>query len=203
MYNLLFDFDGTLFDTESCHISAFKATFNEYLDGVNFNYEDFKGVKTFDVFKFFTSDADLITTMSDYKSNYYINSIGLITPLFNIELLKKIALENSLYIVTGARKKSVDNILEHHNICNLFSGIISAEDYHNSKPHPESFLKCISDFNLSGTIYGVEDSLSGIESIKNAYLPSVGVHNEKIRYKADYFYSNINDFLESLMSKQQ
>jgi beta-phosphoglucomutase len=203
MHNLLFDFDGTLFDTETCHIRAFESTFNEYLDGIYFNYEQFKGVKTFDVFKFFTSDLDLINRMCDYKSNYYVNSISLINPLVNLELIEKIALKNRLFIVTGARRKSVDSILEYYNIYDLFSGIISAEDYQNSKPHPECFLKCISNFKLSGSIYGVEDSLSGIESIINANLPSVGVHNERIRYKSDYFYSNINDFLESLMSKKQ
>jgi HAD superfamily hydrolase (TIGR01509 family) len=203
MYNLLFDFDGTLFDTESHHIKAFKATFSKYLGEVSFKYDEFKGMKTFDVFKFFTSDLEMVHNMSDFKSKFYIDSIYYINPLVNFDLLKEIALKNNLFIVTGARRISVVNILEYHNIYNLFSGIVSAEDYKNSKPHPECFLKCISSFNLSGAIYGIEDSLSGIESIKNANLTSIGVNNESIRGKSDYFYSDINGFLEYIIYKHQ
>ena len=44
MYNLLFDFDGTLFDTDSTHELAFQKTFTTFSLGECPPYESLKGI---------------------------------------------------------------------------------------------------------------------------------------------------------------
>ena len=60
MFNYLFDFDGTLFDSEFAHKQAFQNTFNYFNLGVMPDYSQIMGVKTKDVFSKFTNDENFL-----------------------------------------------------------------------------------------------------------------------------------------------
>lgn len=200
MYNLLFDFDGTLFDTDRTHYSSFVETFKKFNYNIIPNYEEIKGKKTIDVFFETVGDYRIAKEMSEFKSNLYQSKLSEIRPLANFALLHNVKESgNRIFIVSGGRRSSIDKLLSRHNINNLFDGIICAEDYVISKPSPDAFLTCITKYNLNGLILGIEDSIQGIQSLINAGICSIGVHNEQISIVSDYFYSNINEFLMLLL----
>jgi beta-phosphoglucomutase-like phosphatase (HAD superfamily) len=114
----------------------------------------------------------------------------------NFDILNDIATDkHDLVIVSGSRIQTIKVILEYHKVSNLFSRIISAESSLFSKPHPMPFF-----LGMEGTIdtqfyLGIEDSISGLQSVHSAGLSSIGVHNDKIRDLCDWYFDDINEFL--------
>ena len=202
MYNLLFDFDGTLFDTDSAHELAFKKTFSAFELGECPSYESFKGIKTKEVFAKYASDEAMVKKLASFKSQTYQADLNSIKALVDFNLIRHLkSLGHRVFIVTGGSRLSIDLLLNIHQVSGLFDGIITAENYKKSKPDPESFLTCISKFNVSGLIHGIEDSIQGIESLKNAGILAVGVHNTQIAKKSDLYFPEINGYLNYLISE--
>ena len=202
MYNLLFDFDGTLFDTDSAHELAFQKTFATFSLGQCPPYESLKGIKTKDVFANYSDDEDMVKKLASYKSQTYQANLNSIKALVDFNLIRQLkSAGNRVFIVTGGSRLSIDLLLNMHQIAGYFDGIISANDYTKSKPDPEPFLTCISKFNISGLIHGIEDSIQGIESLKNAGIFAVGVHNPLITNKSDLYFPEINEYLKYLIAQ--
>ena len=196
MFNYLFDFDGTLFDSEFAHKQAFQNTFNYFNLGVMPDYSQIMGVKTKDVFSKFTNDENFLQVLCNYKTNFYHSSINIVKPLVNISLLDNLKKNgNKLYIVSGASISSIEKILNFYSCYNLFDGIIASNDYHFSKPSPDPFLTCMRKYKITNNIYGIEDSIQGIKSLNSANITSIGVHNVDIKNYANFFYSDINTYL--------
>ena len=202
MYNLLFDFDGTLFDTDSAHELAFQMTFSTFNLGECAPYESLKGIKTKDVFANYSDDEAMVKKLASFKSQTYQADLNAIKALVDFDLIRHLkSIGNRVFIVTGGSRLSIDLLLNVHQIAGFFDGIIAADDYKKSKPDPEPFLTCISKFNISGTMHGIEDSIQGIESLKNAGILAVGVHNPLIAKKSDLYFPEINEYLKSLIAK--
>ncbi len=202
MYNLLFDFDGTLFDTDSAHELAFQKTFTTFSLGECPPYESLKGIKTKDVFANYSDDEDMVKKLASYKSLTYQADLNAIKALVDFDLIRQLkSAGNRVFIVTGGSRLSIDLLLNMHQIAGFFDGIIAANDYTKSKPDPEPFLTCISKFNISGLMHGIEDSMQGIESLKNAGIFAVGVHNPKIAKKSDLYFPEINEYLTYLIAQ--
>lgn len=202
MYNLLFDFDGTLFDTDSAHELAFQKTFLTFNLGECPPYESLKGIKTKDVFANYADDEVQVKKLASYKSQTYQADLDTIKALVDFNLIRRLKSEgHRVFIVTGGSRLSIDLLLNIHQIAGFFDGIIAAEDYKKSKPDPEPFLTCISKFNILGITHGIEDSLQGIESLKNAGILAVGVHNTQIASKSDLYFPEINEYLNYLIDQ--
>jgi len=202
MYNLLFDFDGTLFDTDSAHELAFQKTFLTFNLGECPPYESLKGIKTKEVFANYADDEDVVKKLTAFKSQTYQADLNSIKALVDFNLIRQLkSVGHRVFIVTGGSRLSIDLLLNIHQIAGFFDGIIAADDYKKSKPDPEPFLTCISKFNISGIMYGIEDSIQGIESLKNAGILAVGVHNTLIATKSDLYFSEINEYLNYLIAQ--
>jgi len=202
MYNLLFDFDGTLFDTDSAHESAFEKTFAAFELGECPSYESLKGIKTKEVFANYAIDESIVKKMASFKSSSYQADLNSIQAFVDFNLIRHLkSIGHRVFIVTGGSRLSIDLLLNIHQVSGLFEGIISAEDYKKSKPDPEPFLTCISKFNLSGSMHGIEDSIQGIQSLKNAGIFAIGVHNSQIAEKSDLYFPEINEYLHYLIAQ--
>ena len=202
MYNLLFDFDGTLFDTDSAHELAFQKTFLTFNLGECPPYESLKGIKTKEVFANYADDEDVVKKLTAFKSQTYQADLNSSKALVDFNLIRQLkSVGHRVFIVTGGSRLSIDLLLNIHQIAGFFDGIIAADDYKKSKPDPEPFLTCISKFNISGIMYGIEDSIQGIESLKNAGILAVGVHNTLIATKSDLYFSEINEYLNYLIAQ--
>jgi beta-phosphoglucomutase len=200
MFNLLLDFDGTLFDTESGHEAAYEKTFAHFNLGPFPPYESLKGIKTREIFDRYQSVYPNTDELAHYKSSIYQAGLSAVKPFVDMDLLKQLSVKGvGLYIVSGGSRKSIEGLLKIHQVQDLFNGIVCAEDYHTSKPDPEPFLHCIRQYELVGEIHGVEDSVQGIQSVRAAHLYAVGVHNPVVEKLADAYYPSINTYLSQLI----
>jgi len=89
-----------------------------------------------------------------------------------------------LAVASGARKHELETLLEAAGIRRYFETVISSDDVENGKPHPESYLKALSELNASGKRHHpikpeecvvIEDSKEGIASAHSAGMKCVAV----------------------------
>jgi beta-phosphoglucomutase len=201
--NIIFDLDGTLIDSNSLHEKAFR----EALDGkkINFNYENFHGVKTLDVFKslgFASNEAQYLTNKKQMTYRGYVDG-GYVNEFSSSTILLKLLIKNDLklFLCTGASRKSVEKILLKFSWKGLFEDTICGDEVDRSKPDPFILDTIIKRNNLTKeNILYVEDSDKGLETGINAGVDTVVVNNvldgAKISFKdiAD-FYDYFHEFL--------
>ncbi len=191
---LLFDFDGTLFNTLISHERAFQLTFEELKISVEFNYSKYRGLST----KKIIDSLGLIDCESEIlrlKSQFYLESVNYATPFVemeNITSLRSLGLKT--VIVSSSRLANIESVLEYYGFSKLFDAIISFESTIIEKPNPDPYFKAMCLFPGSSFI-AIEDSFTGITSARKAGLQTVGVHNSELNSICDFYYDDINKFL--------
>lgn len=115
------------------------------------------------------------------------------------ELVLAVARRNGLKVglATNSPRTLVETTLSRLRLRGAFQSIISFDDVHRAKPHPEAYLKCMEDLNVtpSETVI-VEDSPTGVEAgiasgcCRVFYLSCrdrirTGVDNEKVHQIAE------------------
>lgn len=193
---IIFDVDGVLIDSENLHFSAYqeilkqyhfdldRAGYNKWFSGksieggikslladneISVDIERFKEQKVTLTKKLFQAKLVLNKDTVDFIEN--VNSRNLI--IKDMVFVKPLALA----MTTGLEKELVNEIFKvKPGLENLFSTIISAEDYTHSKPNPESYIKTAQKMNLpTDSLIGVEDTPSGIAALNAAGIFSIGV----------------------------
>jgi HAD superfamily hydrolase (TIGR01509 family) len=201
--NFIFDFDGTLVNSDKFHSQAFKKTLaisNKNLL-INFNYEEIKGLSTeyaLDILGIKENKQKF----AKLKRKYFIDSIKKVSffkdSLKTINFLK--SKKKNIYIVSGSSKKNINFLLKKKNI--NVNGIISREDTVHSKPHPMPFKMCLEKYKLKKTeTIVIEDAASGIYSAKKNNLKTIGINNKKIQSSVKVYFNNFTYFLEALKKK--
>lgn len=90
---------------------------------------------------------------------------------------------------------NIDFVLDNLNIRHYFDAIISADNVVESKPNPETYLKCAAALNIEpGDCLVFEDAPKGVEAALNAGMESVVI--TLMHEKEDFdTYSNIISFI--------
>jgi len=177
----IFDLDGTLIDSNSLHEKAFQKTLVN--EEVNFNYKDFFGVKTLDVFLslgFGLEQAKKLTSekQQTYREYIYrgeVREFPCVTAMLRLLTSKNVR----VYLCTGASRKSVDKIIDHMGWSNLFTDTICGDEVKTSKPDPLILNTLVSKNKiLKGQALYVEDSDKGLATGVNSNVDTVVVNNE-------------------------
>ena len=139
--NFIFDFDGTIANSNHFHRTAFKKVLS--LVNINsFNYENLKGLKTEDAFKKLGIKKN-IHKLSELKRENYRKNIKKIRLYKNCKKTLNL-LQNKkkkIFIVSGSGKKNIKYLLKKEKI--TVNGIISKENCKFSKPNKMPFKKCL------------------------------------------------------------
>ncbi len=176
---LIFDLDGTLFDSSKANIQSYSRAFSQA--GVAFDEQ--KYVKNFGLR--FGEMMDVISPgltdtqknkIRELKSTYYKEHLDLVIP--NEGLLAII--ESNTYpaaLVTTASKVNVDHLLDYFGVKkNLFKVIITGEDVSAGKPDPECYSLALKKLNAKPEECCVfEDSNTGIQAAKSAGIKVVKI----------------------------
>lgn len=197
--NYLFDFDGTLVNSNKVHEKAFRYTLKKNKISIkNFDYEVIKGMKTSDAFKSLNLKKN-ICKMEKEKKFFYKNNINKLK-LFKGALRLILLLHKNkkkIYIVSGASKKNILFILKKYQI--KVDGVISAENVKHSKPHPESYKTCLKKYSLDAAkSIAIENSRSGLTSAKKNKIYVVGVNNLSIKTKVNIYFRKLETFYSQL-----
>lgn len=120
--------------------------------------------------------------------------------------IKKADQENiQMAIGSAAIMDNINFVIQNMHVAHYFKAIISANDVQESKPHPETFLKCAKALKIDPAHCLVfEDTPKGVECAFNAGMQCIVVLGEHEAHEFDQFdnvihyikdYNGLEDFL--------
>lgn len=179
----LFDLNGTMIDDMQFHLKAWHHIIVNEL-GAKLSWEQVKremyGKNSELLVRVFGKDRfteDEMTKLSLEKEKQYqreyLSHLKLIPGLPQF-LQKAYELKIPMAIGSAAITFNIDFVLDNLNIRHFFKAIVSADDVVDSKPHPETYLKCAELLGVTPEHCIVfEDAPKGVEAAQNANMPSV------------------------------
>lgn len=166
---LIFDLDGTLFDTRKANCGAYQKAFARF--GVKMTksgYDSVFGLRFSEMAKKIApklSESEL-KEVKRLKSQYYKKCVFSVKPNFPLfELIKHFKKTCKICLVTSASRKNAIFLLKHFKIKKYFDFVMCGEDILLPKPHPSCYKKCFKKFRISpreALIF--EDGDPGIEA---------------------------------------
>lgn len=204
---IIFDFDGTLVDSENIHYQSWNTvlkTFHYELSSKEY-FEHLAGVPTPGNASYIKAKYALkqnITALVDLKEQATTKIMDTERVRFMPyakELLDFLYQKNiPMSIVTGSPRKELDPILLRENIGHYFKHTITRDDVNLSKPNPEGYLKCAQLMGFKKTEYLVlEDTQGGIAAAKDADLTCFGIQSETSLHaklqRADTIFSSLEE----------
>lgn len=190
---LAFDMDGTVFGTEEdINYPIFKKMGKMY--GVDINEErwtELKGMGITHLHKVMCEEGNNFNlTLDDYKNKFLSLRDEKIAELIEsgeepIKFLPGVRETLLLYrelgipsiIVTSALRPEAMENLEKLGVLHLFAGVKTIDDVppELKKPDPFPYISALEDIDIipNKTVYGLEDSTPGIQSVISAGLKSV------------------------------
>lgn len=167
---VLFDFDGVILDSEPLHEQALQELHAERgwaLDDPHFRA--FKGRTEAVNFAEITArfGGDSAAHRARYRQNYdaLVAGGGTLVPGI-LALLERCRAEGlSVAIVTSARRTTVDDVLDAHDLERFVHTVVADEDVTHAKPHPEPYRLGAARLGVDlGRCLVVEDSAHGAAS---------------------------------------
>jgi HAD superfamily hydrolase (TIGR01509 family) len=172
---VLFDFDGTLVDSEP----VYTAVFNKWMWERGISFEQQEQVNTLIQPGITWHDClYIMSTVTQQPVDYakdqaeleqaiqsYVMEVG--APLKDgvLRALGLLAERYKLAIVSSSPRNVIDCILQHHRMADYFSLITAGNDVQYPKPHPEPYVKTLKALKLKPEqAVALEDSLPGGQS---------------------------------------
>lgn len=182
---VLFDLDGVLIDAKKIHYLALNEALGpEYEISIEEHLSMYDGLKTTQKLEMLTEHkglpVDLHQKISDEKQKHTRKYFQELEPIEEIRQLFK-SLEESGYLIgvcSNSIRRSVLTALSKTKLIEHCSVILSNEDVHNSKPHPEMYWKAMSMMGvLPEETLIVEDSPPGLLAAQRSRANYVRVDN--------------------------
>ena len=199
----IFDFDGTLMDTEKYHCEAWNLVLLEYNNTFSLNMPYyFKYFHSLDrklsrdflkiTYNILDYDKAYLKKQQKYKELIEKENIEF-EFIFGAENFLNFLIKNNkkFVIVSNTSNKFIEIYKRKYPILNKATKIYTKENFINKKPNPECYLKVINDFKNYKMI-GFEDSLIGIEALTQVNcIKSIFIYDSKYYYK-DFIIENYN-----------
>lgn len=171
---LIFDLDGTLADTMPVHFMAYKHILKDY--GIDFTPEIFAtlaGVPAIETIQrlnkqFGTAmDPEKVGHQKEREYEMMMHKMNPIEPVVN--LVKKYHGVLPMSVGTGGYHRLAWKTMEILGLKDYFDILVSSEDVENTKPHPETFLKCAEKMGVEPRFCQVfEDGNLGMRAAETA-----------------------------------
>lgn len=208
---IIFDFDGTLCDTRSNIIVAFRATMERL--GLEMRDEATCGatigLTLRDGFKSMyptLDDVAIDNCVDTYRQIFAERREELMPELFPGVKATLEELHKRGHRMTIASSRLTDSLLlfmRHHAIDHYFEYVVGSDSVTNHKPHPEPALKTLAELKIEPSeAIMVGDMPVDIAMAHNASIRAVGVsfgnatHEELAEAKADWIIDDITKLLE-------
>ena len=208
---IIFDFDGTLCDTRSNIIVAFRAT----MERLSLEMRDEAtcgatiGLTLRDGFKSMyptLDDVAIDNCVDTYRQIFAERREELMPELFPGVKATLEELHKRGHRMTIASSRLTDSLLlfmRHHKIDHYFEYVVGSDSVSHHKPHPEPALKTLAELKIEPSeAIMVGDMPVDISMAHNASIRAVGVsfgnatHEELTEAKADWIIDDIPKLLE-------
>lgn len=205
---ILFDMDGTIFDSEVVHREAWKITAKQFNQTfTNEMYLHFIGKTTPNCVKLAVEWFNNSMSVEDFSTRYYQNldlllkkgvplKAGFAQYLQTIKKLKK-----PLAIVTSSAVYGVESNFAHYDFVSAFNIVVTRDDVDAFKPSPEPYLLACEKLNINPTrALAFEDSNTGATAAIEAGCFTVGIpdlvpFDELIAQRLKLQLASFNDLL--------
>ena len=194
----VFDFDGTIMDTEKTHCKAWEIALSKYTNNeIIINMNDYQKIFHSLIKDYSKNYLNIIYSIKyeDYDILYKLkqNTYEVLIKTENIELIDGIEFflcylinnNKKFIIVSNTSKKFIDFYSIKYPILNSALKIYTKELFVNRKPNPECYLHIVNEFK-NHKIIGFEDSLPGMTS-----LYQVNNITPVLIYDKEYYYNNL------------
>ncbi|MGR3741738.1 HAD-IA family hydrolase [Companilactobacillus sp. DQM5] len=207
-YNLIWDFDGNLYDTYPVMMQAYKKSMSSFNVDITKNQlkEDYKFCKLYsfkELFKKNESRYGIEAKIADAKY-HEIEQIMQYRPHFfpnADEVLKKLSsLDNRNFLLTH-RDESAIGFLKEDNLKQYFEDFVTSKNKFKRKPDPEAINYFISKYDMDPALTFMIgdrdlDLLAGINAgIKSIYF---NVDNFNDNRNASYVINNLSEIIDIL-----
>ncbi|QIQ20767.1 fructose-1-phosphate/6-phosphogluconate phosphatase [Zophobihabitans entericus] len=178
---LIFDMDGTVFDTEPAHVVAWnKALANHGVNFEDYLFEALNGAPTGVIAKALIDHFDMSVDPQQLAKEKTAIVDGFLlshtTMLPIVDVIRQYHNKKPMALGTGSNRYLTMKLLAHFDLLDCFSAVVTADDVVNHKPAPDTFLKCAELLQVEPTKCVVfEDSDFGMTSAKAAGMAIVDV----------------------------
>jgi len=207
----LFDLNGTIIDDMHYHIRAWHGILNSL--GANISMERTKeecyGKNNELLERIFPGvySEDEKNAMSIEKEKTYQHEFTpYLSAITGFEEFVKEAHESGIRTAIGsaAIMFNIDFVLDGLQLRPYIDAIVSADDVAESKPHPETFLKCAEALDIEpGKCLVFEDAPKGVEAARNAGMDCIVIttmHEEHEFAQYDNIIAFIKDYKNESLS---
>jgi pyrophosphatase PpaX len=206
---VLFDFDGTIMDTNDIIIKSWQHTFlaiegkERPLDAITSSFGEPLSITMKSLFPDKDTE-EMVNTYRNYQRHIYTDKINMFPGI--TELISELKLRSyQLGIVTSRLWESTRQGLYKFDIAHMFDAVVSAEDTTVHKPDPAPCLICLDKLGIrpEEAIF-VGDSKFDVLCARNAGVQSVLVgwsicvseEEKEGIYKPDYFIERPEELLD-------
>lgn len=186
---LIFDMDGTLFNSEPVHAMAHKNVLEHFAGNsplpisVQEVESRYKGLADNLVCERFKEDKLMCSSvkLEDFrvkKGRVMIDDLPSVklSDVFDANLMELITEAKNdgmkVALCTASEREITHSMLNHFDFFKYFNLVKTNEDFSNSKPHPEPYLKTINELSVdSSEVVIFEDSEAGVQSAKDSGAP--------------------------------
>ncbi|MCF6440196.1 HAD family phosphatase [Pseudoalteromonas luteoviolacea] len=179
---ILFDFDGTLVDSETLHYTSWckvLSPFNIFISESEF-CDEFSGVPTVKTGHILQQRYNLPYSgdeLATLKNTQFVETAATEKPKLMphaMDVLSLCAQHYKLALVTGSTRAEAFPVLTHYQLREFFDYIVCKDDVTNPKPHPEPYCLAMAKLNISAQeAIAVEDSQTGLASATAAGVKTV------------------------------
>lgn len=199
---VLFDLDGVITDTAQYHYIAWKNCASNLGIEIDKEFnEKLKGIDRVNSLKIILNHGSLDLNEEEFeqalylKNNEYIEAINLLTSKDILPGIKSFLIQlraNGIRTAICSASKNANIIIEKLGIGEFFDAIIDPSKLAEGKPAPDIFIEGAKSLGFETfECIGIEDSISGIQSIKSANMCAVGIGSVELKEAgADILYKD-------------
>lgn len=178
---LIFDMDGTLFNSEPAHDRAWQLVLHKYsLRTDKQIMSSLNGSPTWciaaEIIRLNGADLDPHRLAQEKNQLLATLSLGELQLLPAAEVVKNWYGRRPMAVGTGSDSKIAKALLEHAGLFNYFNCVVSADDVQQHKPAPDTFLRCAELIGVpAGQCVVFEDADFGVQAAQQAGMDVVDV----------------------------
>lgn len=202
--SVIFDMDGVITNTMPDHYHAWRTILQKYDVHVShfdiYSREGQRGIHS--VEEIFVQHKKkcappIAQKILAEKEEYFKTIVKERFVIGTRSFLKELSINGFiLALVTGTSRHELHRILPKH-LYNLFQVVVTGNDVHHGKPHPEPYLMALEKLNLnSNEAVVIENAPFGIQSAKSAKLRCLALETSLPRkhlFEADHIFSSIRE----------
>ncbi|MGO4547594.1 HAD family hydrolase [Paenibacillus sp. 2TAB23] len=183
---IIFDFDGTIIDTETAWYHAFRDAYLEH--GVELTLEQYSGcigtsLHTFNPYEYLMTDLKLAIDKDSFRDSVHVQH----TNLMQSERVRsgildylKDAKDSGMKIglASSSPRAWIDKYLEQLELGHYFEAIRTADDVAKVKPDPELYVQTLTALGVEASeAIAIEDSPNGARAALAAGMSCIIVPN--------------------------